>query len=283
MKNAAYQGLLGECFAEAIGTGIFMFIGTGCVAALILAGAHFGQWEISITWGLAVAIAIYAVGGVSGAHINPAVTLALASFMGFKWQKVPFYILAQFIGSALGAGLTYFLYGPLLSQWEITHHIIRGSVASLQTAGIFTTFANAHISYWHAMLVELSITAVLMYGVLALSDDQNIGSKGILSGLFIGLLVAIIGASLGPLTGFAMNPARDLAPRILIDLLGWGHVVMTGGRHALYAWVPVVGPILGAQLGAAIYTKLLSPALPANRPPITEKEIDVTSIVTKHS
>ncbi|MFM2485596.1 MIP/aquaporin family protein [Celerinatantimonas yamalensis] len=272
MKQTVYPRLFNECVAEVIGTALFMFIGTGCVAALVVAGAHFGQWEISIIWGLAVALAIYAVGGVSGAHINPAVTLALASFMGFEWRKVPFYIIAQFIGSALGAGLTYLLYQPLIQDFESTHHIIRGTVASLQTAGIFTTFANAHISYFHAMGVELAITAILMFGILALGDDNNIGSKGILSGLFIGLLVAIIGASLGPLTGFAMNPARDLAPRIMIDLLGWGNVAMTGGRHMLYAWAPVVGSILGAQLGAGLYIKLISPALLANKAPTPSPE-----------
>ena len=270
MKNLTNPTLMGECIAEVIGTAIFMFIGTGCVAALVTAGAQFGQWEISIIWGLGVAIAIYAVGGVSGAHINPAVTLALATFMGFEWRKVPFYILAQFIGSAIGAGLTYFLYGPVISDWETAHHVVRGSVESLQTAGIFTTFANADISYWHAMLVEMAITAVLMYSVLALTDDKNGGTKGASSGLLIGLVVAIIGASVGPLTGFAMNPARDLAPRLLIDVLGWGNVVMTGGRHMLYAWVPIVGPILGAQLGAFIYTKLISPSLPDNIEELSE-------------
>jgi len=280
MKNLTLTALMRECIAEVIGTGIFMFIGTGCVAALVTAGAQFGQWEISIIWGLGVAIAIYAVGGVSGAHINPAVTLALASFMGFEWRKVPFYILAQFIGAALGAGLTYFLYGPVIFDWEAAHHVVRGTAESLQTAGIFTTFANADVSYWHAMLVEMVITAVLMYSILALSDDKNGGSKGVLGGLLIGLVVAAIGASFGPLTGFAMNPARDLAPRLLIDVLGWGDVVMTGGRDMFYAWVPIVGSILGAQVGAFVYTKLISPYFPANIEELTELEnSEITTVI----
>ncbi|QUX91525.1 aquaporin [Marinomonas sp. A3A] len=279
MKELAKPTLTGEFVAEVIGTGIFMFIGTASVAALVTAGAQFGQWEISIIWGLAVAIAIYAVGGVSGAHINPAVTLALATFMGFEWRKVPFFIIAQFIGSALGAGLTYFLYGPVIAEWESTHQVVRGTVSGLQTAGIFTTFANANITYWHAMLVEMSITALLMYCVLALGDDKNGGSKGVLTGLFVGLVVAIIGASVGPLTGFAMNPARDLAPRLMIDALGWGNVVMTGGRDAIYAWVPIVGPILGAQLGAFIYTRFVSPSLPEN---IQDRAVAKQKAVVSH-
>lgn len=252
----------GECLAEIIGTGIFMFIGTGCVAALIVSGAQFGQWEISIIWGLAVALAIYAVGGVSGAHINPAVTLALASFMGFKWQKVPFYIVSQFIGATIGAGLTYLLYQPLISHFELTHHIVRGTTASLQTAGIFTTFANANLTSVHAMCVEMVITAILMFGILAFGDDKNLGPKGIFTGTLVGLMVAALGASLGPLTGFSMNPARDLGPRILIDYLGWGQVAMTGGRATVYAWAPVVGAIVGAQIGAALYCKVLARTYP---------------------
>lgn len=261
-----------ECLAEIIGTAIFMFIGTGCVAALVLTSAQFGQWEISIIWGLAVAIAIYSVGGISGAHINPAVTLALASFMGFKWQKVPFYILSQFIGSAIGAGLTYLLYQPLFTHWELQHHIIRGSIESLQTAGIFTTFANANISTIHAMFVEMAITAILMLGILAFGDDKNIGPKGIYTGTLVGVLVAVIGASLGPLTGFSMNPARDLAPRIMIDWLGWGHVAMTGGRPHIYAWAPIVGAIIGAQIGAALYSRVLARAMPKSESPAPTKE-----------
>lgn len=273
MRSSLTQ-LKDECVAELIGTAVFMFIGTGCVAALVLTSASFGQWEIAIIWGLAVALAVYCVGGVSGAHINPAVTLALASFAGFKWHKVPFYILAQFIGSSIGAGLTYLLYQPLLIDWETTHHVIRGSVDSLATAGIFTTFANAHLSYFHAMGVEMAITAVLMFGILAFGDDKNIGPKGISSGMLVGLMVAAIGASLGPLTGFSMNPARDLAPRIMIDWLGWGSVAMTGGRGAIYAWAPVVGAILGAQIGAALYSKVISPMFNRQHKVMSDKSAD---------
>lgn len=278
-----HPSLWDECLAEVIGTAIFMFIGTGCVAALVLSSAKFGQWEISIIWGLAVAIAIYSIGGISGAHINPAVTLALASFMGFKWQKVPFFIIAQFIGSAIGAGLTYLLYQPLLAHWEVQHHVIRGSIASLQTAGIFTTFPNANLSNIHAMFVEITITAILMLGILAFGDDKNLGPKGIFSGTLVGLLVAALGASLGPLTGFSMNPARDLAPRIMIDWLGWGNVAMTGGRPTLYAWAPVVGAIIGAQIGAALYSRVLARAMPKSESPAKEQESSLPSATHQSS
>ncbi|MGL4505723.1 MAG: MIP/aquaporin family protein, partial [Aeromonas sobria] len=112
--------LLGECIAEFIGTGLLIFFGVGCVAALVLAGANFGQWEISITWGLGVAIAIYVTGGISGAHLNPAVTLALMTFAGFDKRKVVPYIIAQIAGAFCFAALVYFLYGGLFTQWEVT-------------------------------------------------------------------------------------------------------------------------------------------------------------------
>ncbi len=126
--------LLGECIAEFIGTGLLIFFGVGCVAALVLAGANFGQWEISITWGLGVAIAIYVTGGISGAHLNPAVTLALMTFCGFDKRKVVPYIIAQMAGAFCFAALVYFLYGNLFTQWEVTHNVVRGSVESLGTA-----------------------------------------------------------------------------------------------------------------------------------------------------
>ncbi|MGL4856086.1 MIP/aquaporin family protein, partial [Plesiomonas sp.] len=156
--------LLGECLAEFIGTGLLIFFGVGCVAALVLTGANFGQWEISITWGLGVAIAIYVTGGISGAHLNPAVTLALMTFAGFDKRKVAPYIIAQIAGAFCSAALIYFLYSALFAQWEVTNNVVRGSVESLATAGIFSTYPHALLSNMQAFAVELVITAVLMLG-----------------------------------------------------------------------------------------------------------------------
>lgn len=267
--------LTGEFLAEFVGTGVFILLGTSCVAAKVLAGATFGQWEISIIWGLAVAFAVYIAGGVTGAHINPAVTIGLASVKSFPWRKVPLYLVAQFAGAFVGAVITYALYQPLFADWETAHSVARGSVDSLATAGIFTTFANSHLTYIHAMFVELAITTVLMLGIMALGDENNIAPKGALGALLVGLLVAVIGGAVGPLTGFAMNPARDLSPRIFTYLMGWGDVVMTGGRDQLYAWVAVLGPIIGGILGATLYVKLISPYLPGKVPEEIEDDVPV--------
>jgi glycerol uptake facilitator protein len=265
MNKQATPTLTGECLAEFIGTGLLIFFGVGCVAALILAGANFGQWEISLTWGFGVSIAIFVTGGISGAHLNPAVTLALMVWKGFEKRKVLPFILAQLAGAFCAAALVYFLYSNLFTQWESTHHIVRGSLESLGTAGIFSTYPHALLNNYQALTVELVITAVLMMSILALTDEQNGAPKGFAAALLIGILIAVIGASLGPLTGFAMNPARDLGPKLFAFLAGWGDIALTGGRDNPYIWVPIVGPILGAQLGAAIYLKLLAPCLPANR------------------
>ncbi len=266
------EKLLGLCVAEFLGTGLLIFFGAGCVAALVLAGVNMGQWEISIVWGLGVSIAIYVTAGVSGAHLNPAVTLALMTFRGFDKKKVIPYICAQIFGAFSAASLVYFLYRNLFIAYDKTHGIIRGSVESLSTAGIFSTYPNPHIDNFQAFIVEIVITAVLMMTIFAVGDDQNGAPKGHSSAILIGIVIAIIGSSLGPLTGFAMNPARDFGPKIFTYLAGWGSVAFTGGLSNPYFWVPIVGPIVGAQLGAFIYDKAITNNLPKEFCEIDNKE-----------
>ncbi|MEI6856626.1 MIP/aquaporin family protein [Psychrilyobacter sp.] len=264
--------IIGECLAEFLGTALLLFFGAGCVAALVLAGVDMGQWEISIVWGLGVSIAIYITGGVSGAYINPAVTLAMMTFRGFDKKKVIPYIIAQMLGAFSGAGLVYFLYKNLFVVYDKAHGIIRGSVESLSTAGIFSTYPHPQIDNFQAFIVEVVITAVLMMTIFAVGDDQNGAPKGHSAAVLIGIVIAIIGASLGPLTGFAMNPARDLGPKIFTYLAGWGNVAFTGGLSNPYFWVPILGPIVGAQLGALIYDKVITNNLPKEVCDIENKE-----------
>ncbi|MGL6072232.1 MIP/aquaporin family protein [Craterilacuibacter sp.] len=271
-----YSSLGGQCLAEFIGTALIVFLGCGAVAALVLSGSQFGQWEISITWGLGVALAIYISAGVSGAHLNPAVTLALWVWKDLPTRKVIPYITAQTSGAFVAAALVYAMYAPLFEVWESSQHIARGSAASVVTAGIFTTFPHAALNNVQALLVEILISALLMLGILALTDDDNGTPRGYASPLLIGILVAVIGACFGSLTGFAMNPARDFGPRLFAFLAGWGEVALSGGRESLYLWVPLIGPIIGAQLGAATYLKLIAPQLPKSlkeRPYHTEQKI----------
>ncbi len=256
--------LSGQCIAEFIGTGLILFFGIGCVAAFKLMGARFGQWEISLVWGLAVAMGAYMSAGISGGHLNPAVTLALFCFGHFPGKKVLPYMLAQLAGAFCAAALVYLLYQNLFTLYEQGHHIIRGSVNSLQLAGIFSTYPAAEISVAQAFLVEMVITAVLMAVIMGLTDEGNGIPRGPMAPLLIGLLVAAIGAAFGPLTGFALNPARDLGPKLFTTLAGWGEMAMTGNRDIPYFLVPIFAPLIGALIGAGLYRLSISRHLPSN-------------------
>lgn len=260
-KMSKQHSLLGQCIAEFIGTALLIFFGVGCVAALVLAGASFGQWEISIMWGMGVAIAIYCTAGVSGAHINPAVTIALAAFHGFEKQKVLPYIISQLLGAFCSAALIYALYSNLFTDYEIAHGFLRSSEAALSTAGIFSTYPHPSLSIFGAFSVEFVITAVLMFVILALGDENNGAPRGALNPVLIGVLIAVIGGSLGPLTGFAMNPARDFGPKLFAYLAGWDFA-LSGAKEIPYFIVPILGPICGACFGAWVYPKVISPYLP---------------------
>jgi len=261
MTTKRQHTLFGECLAEFIGTGLLIFFGVGCVAALVLTGAEFGQWEVSIVWGFGVAIAIYCTAGVSGAHINPAVTIALAAFHGFDKQKVLPYIVAQMAGAFCSAALVYGLYSNLFTDYEILHNFARSSEEALSTAGIFSTYPHASLSFLGALAVEFVITAVLMFGILALGDENNGASRGPMNPLLIGVLIAVIGGSLGPLTGFAMNPARDFGPKLFAYFAGWEHA-LTGAKDIPYFIVPILGPIAGACFGGWLYPKAIAAYLP---------------------
>lgn len=258
------DSLRAQCVAEFLGTGLFLFLGISCLSAAKLAGASFGLWEICIVWGLGISLAVYLTAGISGAHLNPAVTIALWLFACFPGRKVLPYALSQFAGAFCGALLAWLLYRSLFTDYETTHQMVRGSLESLHLASIFSTYPSAVISVWQAALVEIVITSMLMGMIMALTDDGNGVPKGALAPLLIGLLVAVLGASTGPLTGFAMNPARDFGPKLFAWFAGWGDIAFTGGRDIPYFLVPLLAPIIGACLGAAIYRFLIGKNLPCN-------------------
>ncbi|OCL26865.1 aquaporin [Orenia metallireducens] len=243
------NNLYGECLAEVIGTAILLFFGAATVANLVLLQADIGQWELSLLWGLAVAMAVYITGGVSGAHINPAVTVALASVGDFPWKKVLPYCIAQTIGAFIGAAGAYFIYAEQFLE------------KTGANVGIFSTFAMNNIGNFKAMLIELILTAILLLGIMAMGDVFNsTAPKGLGGAISVGLLVATIGGTAGRLTGFAINPARDFGPKLFTALAGWGSIPFT--KHNFYFWVPIIGPLLGGILGAIIYKRLIRPYLP---------------------
>jgi len=254
-----HQHSLGrECTAEFIGTFLFVALGAGCVAGLKCAGAAYGQWEISIIWGFAVSLAVYVTAGVSGAHLNPSVTIALAVFGNFPGRKIIPYIAAQTLGAFAAGAVVYFLYGNLFPG------------KTLATAGVFATFPHAGISLAQAFCTEFFITAVLVAVIFGLSDDGNGLPRGALTPLLVGVTVAVIGGAFGPLTGFAMNAARDFGPRVFTQLAGWGPEAMTGGRELPYVFIPLLAPALGGLAGAAFYTYLIGRAF--TKKPATEPD-----------
>lgn len=257
MKETRKRIINDKCLAEFLGTGVFLFLGMGCVAALKLSGAVYGQWEISIIWGLAVALGVYLTAGVSGAHLNPAVTIALWLFAGFQRCLVLPYIISQLLGAFCAAILVYLLYQNLFIDMEQSMNMVRGSENSIALAGIFTTFPHNSISLVQAFFVETIITSILVALILAIGDDKNGVPNGPLAPLLIGLVVAAIGAAFGPLTGFAMNPARDFGPRLFAFFAGWDVIALTGGKSFPYLFIPIIAPVMGGCLGAWVYKHLI--------------------------
>lgn len=224
---------------ELIGTMILIIFGGGVVAGVVLKGskAEASGWiVITLGWGLGVAMAIYTVGQFSGAHINPVVTVSLAAIGEFPWRLVPLYVIAQLIGAFVGALVVWLHYFP---HWEATED------ADAKLAVFCTAPAIAHAPA--NLISEIIGSFVLVLGVLAIG--ANTFSEG-LNPLIIGLLIVAIGLSLGGTTGYAINPARDLGPRLAHFLLP---IAGKGGSHWKYAWVPVVGPLLGGIAGALFY------------------------------
>ncbi|MDV3469840.1 MIP/aquaporin family protein [Stenotrophomonas sp. C3(2023)] len=258
------QQRLGELISEAIATAII--VGIGCSASamyLLYDPSPYQQayWGLCITWGLAVTLAIHATASVSGTHANPAVTLALALYRGFPWPRVLPYCVAQLAGAFMGALLVYQLYHPVIDHYTQLHGVLRTEGGA---AGVFFTAPGLAITPLHALGDQVLLTALLVFGIFAITERYNEAAPGANGGaLMIGLLVACIGASAGHLEGWAINPARDLGPRLFAWLAGWGRAALPGTDH--YWWVPIVGPLLGGVIGGAAHHWLIRPFLPARR------------------
>ncbi|MDR2459506.1 MAG: aquaporin [Deltaproteobacteria bacterium] len=256
--------------AEFLGTFVFLLCGISCVANLLLAGANLTQWGISIAWGFAVTMGVYLCAAISGAHLNPSVTVALAIYGCFDKKKILPYIGAQMLAGFLAAALSYFLYYDLfqikLAAAAAIPDPVEALKAKTQLVGVFCTFPKPGLGMLGAFMTELVITAILMSLIMALTDDGNGIPRGPMAPLLIGIVVALIGACFGQLTGFAMNAARDFGPRLFATIAGWGTDAMTGYPLSdkiifPYFLVPLIAPIIGACIGAKIYTVVIGKKL----------------------
>ena len=255
MKQQFWAELIAECF----GTGLLVMCGTSVVAMVVLFGngtagqvVNGGYTNITIGWGLAVAMAIYLTARVSGAHLNPAVTIALACFRGFPVRKIAPYCAAQTVGAFIGAALTFLNYRPAFLKFD---------PSLSKTAGVLTTFPAFPDMPTAGFLDQVIGTFILVLLVFALTDEDNLAPPPTLGPLMIGLVVVLIGMSFGAMHGYAINPARDLGPRLLAALAGFSNTGFTNGTFL----VPIAGPILGGVLGGAAYDVLIGKYLPSSK------------------
>lgn len=251
------SGTAREAAAEFLGTFVLIVFGSAVVAQVVLGGGGNGTYiSINIAWGLAVTMGVYASAGVSGAHLNPAVTLALAVHRAFPWGKVGPYVLAQLAGAFTGAAVTFLTYREAFARFDGGVRQVTGSQA---TAGIFATYPQPYLSIAGGFVDQIVGTALLMILIFALGDTRNFapeGPAGRYGPVLVGAAVVLIGMSFGLNAGYAINPARDLGPRLFTFVAGWGADVFRAGNG--WWWVPLVAPPVGAVLGGFVYDALIT-------------------------
>lgn len=241
-----------EMIAEFVGTFIIVQLGCGTVCSAIFKSAQTGLWQIAAVWSIAVTLAISATASISGAHLNPAITLALASNRDFSFRKVLPYIFAQVTGAIAAAGVNFALFHESIAQFEATNNIVRGASESIKSASAFGEYWTTS-SWVVAFFAEAYGTAMLAFMIFALTNPKNeVTSKSPhMIPPLIGLTVAALISVIAPLTQAGFNPARDFGPRIVALLAGWGGIAMKGW------WVYVFAPIIGAIIGGRLADKIL--------------------------
>ena len=258
------HGLVGELSAEFVGTMILILFGCGVVAQVVAGGAlttppgGLGNHDsIAWAWGLGVTLGVYVAGRLSGAHLNPAVTIALAVFKGFSWRKVAPYSAAQILGAFVAA---------LLVRWNYTEVLhAKDPGLTIKTQGVFSTLpgnGTLPVDEWGALRDQVIGTAILLFLILAITDAAGTPPGANLAPFIIGLIVVAIGMAWGTNAGYAINPARDLGPRLASFFTGYGGAFRDQTGY-LYFWIPIVGPIVGGLVGAGVYDLGIRRFLPA--------------------
>lgn len=278
------MSLTRKCLAEFLGTYLLVLFGCGVVHSAVLTGSQSGLWQVAVVWGLAIMLAIYVTGAISGAHINPAMTLAFATRGRFPWPLVPPYIVSQLVGAFAAAATLFVLFGPFLAAREQEKGVKRGYPGSEITAMCYGEYfpspgplANSPGPYSEeahkqlcgmvcertAFFAEALGTAILALVVFAVTDARNNGGPGgRLAPVFIGLTVSALISVIAPLTQACFNPARDFGPRLFAYFAGWGSIAIPGPTPTGFLTVYIAAPVVGALIGAAIYDFCVRPALP---------------------
>ncbi|HEX3592981.1 MAG TPA: MIP family channel protein [Pseudonocardiaceae bacterium] len=259
--------------AEFFGTFILIVLGCGSVAVAVVGLPGSGRQSVAFGaadwliiawgWGLGVVFGVYVCSGISGGHINPAVTLAFALRRKFPWRKVPGYWLAQVVGAFAAAAVVYAVYAAAINAFDASNHTARGQ--SLSTFSVFATFPAKYFNgSWVGPFVDQIVgTALLLAIIAALLDRRNSAPAANLTPFIVGLVVVVIGLSFGTNAGYAINPARDLGPRLFTLIAGWGHIAFPGQFQYFdnYWWIPIAGPLIGAVVGIVCYDLLAGRAL----------------------
>jgi MIP family channel proteins len=244
------RGTLREVLAEFLGTFVLILFGAGVVAQYIVSKQANGSYlAINLAWGLGVVMGCYVSVGVSGAHLNPAVTLAAAVHRGFPWRKVLPYMGAQLVGAFVAAAVVYLTYREGLTAFDGG---VRQVLGPQGTAGIFATYPQPYLSTFPGGFIDQVVgTAILVGVILGITDERNAKVPSWIAPVIVGLLVVALGMAFGVNCGYAINPARDLGPRLFTAMAGWGTEVFRAGHY--WWWVPIVAPLVGGVLGGWIY------------------------------
>jgi aquaglyceroporin related protein len=232
---------------------ILILFGDGVVAQVILSNNTKGDYQsISWCWGIGVMFGVYCSGGISGGHLNPAVTLTNCIYRGFSWQKLPIYTVAQMLGAFCGSLILYGNYLNAINMFE--GYGVRTVSGATATAGIFCTYPAEFMTRTGMFFSEVVASAILMIGIYAINDDDNMAA-GDLAPVALFFLIFGIGAAFGWQTGYAINPARDFGPRMASFAVGYGSEVFSAGGY--YFWIPIVAPCIGCAFGGFLYDSLV--------------------------
>jgi glycerol uptake facilitator protein len=255
------KGFIGEM----LGTFILTLFGCSSVAVAVLFGEYNSIFQIGLVWGIGVTLAIFLTRHICNAHLNPAVSVAMVVAGRMKAKMLPGYLVAQLVGGIMAGAMLYILFSPSIAQYELTHDIVRGTAASVDTARMFGEFypnpgdAIATVSLPLAMLAEGFGTMLLALFIFGLTEDCNVGKPSSdLQPLFIGLTVSSIIFFVAPLTQAGLNPARDFGPRVVAWLMGWGSAALPDAVGGWF-WVYILAPILGGAVAALLFKFILEP------------------------
>ncbi|XP_008589201.1 PREDICTED: aquaporin-7 [Galeopterus variegatus] len=276
IRETLQKQIVREFLAEFLSMYVMMVFGLGSVAHMVLGENKFGSFlGVNLGFGFGVTMGVHVAGNISGAHMNAAITFTSCALGRTPWKKFPVYVLAQFLGSFMAAATIYCLFHKAIFHFSNGQLTVTGPTA---TAGIFATYLPDYMTLWQGFLDEMLLTGILQLCIFAITDKENNPALQGMQALVIGILVVIIGVSLGMNSGYAVNPSRDLPPRFFTFIAGWGKQVFRAGEN--WWWVPVVAPLLGAYIGGIVYLVFIGSNIPRKPQRLTNPVVHETHRIT---